>query len=254
MKTKDEIRNILNNNFIPKQIDAVLKHYEEAIICFKDGDWEKCIIKSGKYIEALIKSICSYGGISLPKPRSFKVGDAITKIQNGDPSILGDSIRLQITRACSFAYDLASNRGARHDPSEVDPNEMDATVCCSTCSWMLAELTRLSSKNIIDIGQAKELVDSLVERQYPIYEDIDGRIYVENSRYSSAIECALLILYFMGNKRINKKELLNQLNNNGIKERSVNFDRLKPYIDVDAEKRMILRSSGKKRAEQIIKR
>jgi hypothetical protein len=253
MTTNDDIKNLLNNNFTPKQVDAVLKHFEETILSFKNGDWEKSLLKSGKFVEATIKLICGFGGIALPQPRKFKVGDAIIKIQNGDPAILGDSIRLQITRACSFVYDLASNRGARHDPGEVNPNEMDATTNCSTCSWILAELTRLSSKNSLDISQAKLLVDSLVERQYPIFENIDGRIYVEKNKYGGAIECALLILYSLGNNRISKKELLRQLQINGIKTSSINFDRLKPFIDIDNNKEILLRNSGRIRAEQIIK-
>jgi CheY-like chemotaxis protein len=41
---------------------------------------------------------------------------------------LSDSVRLTIPRACRFIYEIASNRGARHDADEVAANEMDANA------------------------------------------------------------------------------------------------------------------------------
>ncbi|PIS29898.1 hypothetical protein COT42_04135 [Candidatus Saganbacteria bacterium CG08_land_8_20_14_0_20_45_16] len=252
MKTSKEVSSLLKKHYGHKHVDSILKHFEEAISCFRRGDWEKSIIRSSKFVEAVIKLICVFANIPVPSQRQIKFNQLVLEIQKLNSLVLDDALRLQITRAFSFVYDVASNRGARHDQNEIDPNEMDATVNCSVCSWVLAELFRLSSKGALDIAQASLLVDGLIERQYPIFDNIDGRIYIKRNMYNGATECALFILYYLGGKRISKEELFGQLDNNGINRKSVNFGRLKPYVDIGNDG-MVIRSSGKERIEQIIK-
>src|SRR5881397_2149749 len=84
---------------------------------------------------------------------------------------------LTAPRACRFAYDIASNRGARHDPGEIDPNQMDARAVIAVTSWIVAEMLRYAQKGTLDPAGVQELVDSLTQRQYPLIEDVDGRVY-----------------------------------------------------------------------------
>jgi hypothetical protein len=87
------------------------------------------------------------------RQKDFKAGLYAQKIidQVDIATLPEDGLRLQIPRACIFVYDITSNRGARHDSDEMNPNEMDATVILPVFSWMLAELARLSAKYSINI-------------------------------------------------------------------------------------------------------
>jgi hypothetical protein len=67
---------------------------------------------------------------------------------------VGDAIRLAIPRACRFACDMASNRGARHDAGDVDPNGIDANAIVPTCSWIPAEMIRYSQMGAVNVAQA----------------------------------------------------------------------------------------------------
>jgi hypothetical protein len=65
---------------------------------------------------------------------------------------------------CTFIYDIASNRGGRHDPGEVDPNEMDAAAVVANMSWVVAELIRYAQKGAVNLAEAKQLVESSPRR------------------------------------------------------------------------------------------
>src|ERR1700721_1419134 len=112
---------------------------------------------------------------------------------------LPDSLRLTIPRACRWVYEIASNRGARHDADEVEANEMDASAVQALCSWILAEMVSYSQKGL-DLAEAKAVVDSVMKRRYPFIEEIDGRVYVDIAE--SAREAAILILWHVYPKRI----------------------------------------------------
>jgi hypothetical protein len=105
-------------------------------------------------------------------------------------------------------YEVASNRGARHDADEVAANEMDANAVTVLCSWVLAEMVSHSQKGM-DLDEAKAVVDGLMKRKYPFIERIDGRIYVDIAK--SAREAALLILYDNYPKRMSEESLARQV-------------------------------------------
>jgi len=186
--------------------------------------------------------------------KDFKAGVYAQKIINevDKKTVPENEIRIQIPRASIFIYDITSNRGARHDPEELDPNEMDATDTLSRCAWILAELIRCSAKRSIGIDEAKQIVDSLIQRRYPIFEKIDGRIYVDRTKYKSATECAILILYTSFPKRIYKKTLADSVKRHGFKPTAFKPERLRPYVDIDGNGNILLRTTGRKKAEQIL--
>src|SRR5260370_17808692 len=98
-------------------------------------------------------------------------GKILTKIEN--KMALTDSLRLTIARACRFVYEIASNRGARHDADEIEANEMDAKAVLALCSWILAEMVSYSQRGT-GLDEAKQAVDGLMRRKYPFMEEIDG--------------------------------------------------------------------------------
>lgn len=162
MSIEDQLKTSLTKTFQARHIIAALKHYSESVEKYQAGDWEVCISKGGKFIEAVIKSLWVYCGQTLPASRKFKVGNIVKGIEqlSGRP----DAIRLLIPRACAFAYDIASNRGARHDPDEIDPNKMDATAVVNCSSWILAELVRFAESGTITPDEVNDSVEGLIEK------------------------------------------------------------------------------------------
>lgn len=255
MSADNKVKEFLNKKFNNHKADAVVSHFSASVQKFVECDWEGTLTKAGKFIEATVKLIWIYSGNILPRPKEFKAGvyaEKIINIKIDSSTLTSDALRLQIPRACIFAYDIASNRGARHDSEEVDPNEMDATIVLSLCSWILAELIRFSTKDFIKPADAKKIVDALTKRRYPSFEDIDGRIYVDHEKFGSARECALLCLYYKYPERMSKEELSTTLKRHGYKKTPVKFERLAPYIDTDNDGNILLRVKGREEAEEIL--
>ena len=256
MKTENQIENLLKQKFETKRVSSVLQHFISSTQKFEQGDWENSLSKAGKFIEAVIKMLWVYAGKSLPvKQKDFKAGIFAQKIINGQVNtteIPEDGVRLEIPRASIFVYDITSNRGARHDSDEITPNEMDASTILPMCSWILAELVRFSMGKSIDVEEAKKIIGSLVERKYPIFEEIDNRIYVDYKKFKSANECSLLILYKIFPKRIAKSKLTDCLKRHDFKQSAIKFERLSKYIDIDKHGSILLRATGRRKAEEIL--
>ncbi|OGY46773.1 MAG: hypothetical protein A2744_01285 [Candidatus Buchananbacteria bacterium RIFCSPHIGHO2_01_FULL_44_11] len=255
MKVEDQIKNLLGQKFEAKRVNSVVSHYISCIQKFEEGDWETSLTKAGKFIEAVIKLLWVFAGKELPeKQKEFKATIFAQKIitQVTTATISDDGIRLQIPRASIFVYDITSNRGGRHDSDEVNANEMDSSTVLPVCSWILAELFRFSAKNLMSIEETKKIIDSLTERRYPIFEEIDGRIYVDSKKFKSAPECSLLILYKIYPKRISKDTLINFLKRHNFKQSAVKFERLSSYLDIDENDNILLRATGRRKAEEIL--
>lgn len=255
MKIEDQIKNLLGQKFEAKRVNSVIGHYILCIQKFEEGDWETSLTKAGKFIEATIKLLWVFAGNSLPaKQKEFKATIFAQKIINqvNTAIITDDSIRLQIPRASIFVYDITSNRGGRHDSDEVNANEMDCSTVLLVCSWILAELFRFSAKNLISIEEIKKIIDSLTERKYPIFEEIEGRIYVDNKKFKSVPECSLLILYKVYPERISRDDLINCLKRHNFKQSAIKLKRLSSYLDIDGNGNILLRSTGRRKAEEIL--
>jgi hypothetical protein len=166
--------------------------------------------------------------------------------------VLSDSLRVTIPRACRFIYEIASNRGARHDADEIEANDMDANAVLALCSWVLAEMVS-SSQRGLDLNQAKSIVDSVMKRKYPFIEEIDGRVYVDIA--DSAREAALLILWHVYPKRLSETALLDQLLRHRYKKANAAqaISRIRRVVD-DDNGNLRLRVLGIREAEQIIEK
>jgi len=255
MKAETKIKEILSKKFDGKRVNTAVNYFISSTQKFEEGDWEGSLGKAGKFIEAIIKLLWVYSGNSLPlKEKDFKATVFSQKIIDGVSSsaIPDDSVRLQIPRASIFAYGITSNRGGRHDSDEFNANEMDSLSVLSACSWILSELFRFSAKGLIGVNEAKEVVDSLIERKYPYFEEIDGRIYVDGKKFKSATECGLLILYKAYPRRIKKEVFVNLIKNHQFKTTAIKIDRMAPYIDVNESEGILLRATGRRRAEEIL--
>jgi len=256
MNKDTSVKNLLGAKFHKRRIDAIVGYFLDAKQKLEEGDWENTLFKAGKFVEATVKLLWVYAGNTLPRSKDFKAGLYAQKIINevSTSTITSDGIRLQIPRACIFLYDITSNRGGRHDSDEFNPNEMDAVTSLSLCSWILAELIRFCSANKISLDEARKIVESIIERRYPIFEEIEGRIYVNNDKHTSAINCALMILYKKYPNRISREELFESVMRHSYRKTALKFERLRPYIDIGNDDKMLIRTTGRKKIEEILRK
>lgn len=227
------IERLLKPTFAAAHVTALAKHYHAMMIEFQQGAWEQAIGKAGKFDEAVLKALWVHTGKTVPAGRAFKAGAMIDGLPNA--GAFDDSVKLTIPRAIRFTYDIASNRGARHD-SEIDPNEMDAQVVVNVASWILAEMIRYAQKAVVDPAEVKALIDGLVEKKYPIFEEVDGRPYAHVSG-ASAREIALLLLWKRHPKRMRRDELLQAVMRHKFTKGNADtgVTRLKGVVDVGSD-------------------
>ncbi len=250
MGTEDTIKNILKSQFVSIHVNAAMKHFSNTVEKYQAADWEGSILKAGKFIEAVMKMLWIFCGQTLPSARRFSVGNIADRLRG--LTDYPDTVRILIPRACVFAYDIASNRGARHDPDEIDPNKMDASVVLPAVSWILAELIRFADTGSSTPEQTLSLVETLIDKKYPYFEDIDGRTYI-NLKGLAPRDIALLILNAMYPRRISRSKLNDLLERHGFKKSSIGpaLTRLKSSID-DHNGLWKLRGNGRQEAEEIL--
>jgi hypothetical protein len=250
---KKQLEALLTPALPKKHVDAALDHFSDAVSKFQTGDWEVCISKSGKFVEATIKALGLHAGLTFPTGRKFSAGAVIDDLGRLPAGGVDDTIRITIPRACRYVYDIASNRGARHDPDEIDPNEMDAAAVVPTCSWILAEMIRFTQKGMLDTTQAKEFVESLSARRYPLVEEVDGRVYFHHAK-KSAPDVALLALAYRYPKRVPEKELIATVERHGFKagNAAIAVRRIRKFADDDGRGNLRLLAPGLKRAEHLM--
>jgi hypothetical protein len=244
------INQMLKDKFEAKYADAAVRHFADMLKDYRQREWADANTKAGRFIEAVLKALWDEAGEVVPKGRHFKAGVILDTIEK--KMTLQDSLRLTIPRACRWVYEIASNRGARHDADEVEANEMDASAVQAHCSWILAEMVSYSQKGL-DLGEAKAVVDSVVKRRYPFIEEIDGRVYVDIA--DSAREAALLILWHVYPKRITEDDLFDQLRRHQYKKANseVAIKRIQSVVDND-NGNFKLRSIGIREAERLIEK
>jgi hypothetical protein len=250
---EETLTKLVGSKFTQKYVTAVVGHYQKAIDEFQLGNWEDAIAKSGKFIEAVLKALWAYVGEAVPTGKAFKAGSIIDGLGNKPAGASDDTVRLTIPRACRLVYDIASNRGGRHDAGEVDPNQMDASLVVSACSWILAEMLRFSQKGAMDLNTVAELVGSLNERKFPFTENINGRHYF-SFKGLSARDVELLTLWSIHPRRMSESDLIATAKRHGNSEANakVGLARLRRVVDDDGNKNLRLLVSGVQEAEALM--
>lgn len=244
------INEMLKDKYEARHVDAMVRHYKNMVNDYQKREWEDANAKAGKFVEATLKTLWRAADETVLGGKAFKAGAIMDQIER--KVVLSDSERLTIPRACRFVYEIASNRGARHDADEIEANEMDANAALANCSWVLAELVRSSQKGL-DLNHAKSIVDAVTKRKYPFIEEIDGRVYVDIA--NSAREAALLILWHVYPKRIAEDVLVDQLIRHRYKKANAAqaISRIRMFVD-DVNGNLKLRVLGIREAEGIIEK
>jgi hypothetical protein len=250
---KNNVATLLQPTFPITQVNALLGHHEQMVTALQKGEWEKSILRAGKLVESVTKCLWLATGNSLPRSRDFKVDLILRDLERLPKGSADDTIRLTIPRMCRAIYDIASNRGARHDPDEIDPNVMDATVSNSVASWILAEMIRFSQKGSVDPAGAKSLVEELTQKKFPVIEDVNGRVYF-HLKGLGARGTAILALWRAHPGRIHKDDLskLVQRHGNSRSNTGMAIKRIRSMVDDDGAGSLKLLLPGIVEAERIL--
>ncbi|MFA6136312.1 MAG: hypothetical protein WC705_03080 [Candidatus Paceibacterota bacterium] len=251
LTSETKIRSILEQKFEKVHIGAILKHFIAAKKKYQESDWESSIFKSSKFVEATTKALMRFCGKALPKIRDFHAGNFLRKLEQESVTI-DDTVRIVIPKGCLFIYEIASNRGARHDSDGIDPNEIDAGATNIIISWVLGELVRFASKRDKNPEEARDLVDAITGKTYPFFEEIEDRLYI-NINGLSAEKIATLILYGRYPRRTSKDFLCELVERHGFsaKNAKMAFKRTKYLCDIN-KKGLKLRGLGRQKAEKIL--
>jgi len=234
MARQSSLQTLLKRRFPSKHIDASVRHFQAMTAHYQRSAWEDTILKSGKFVEAVLKAIWLHAGKTLPPARKFKVANVVSGLLNLPAKSLDDGVRITIPRACEFIYDIASNRGARHDPDEVDPNQIDAAIVVAACSWILAEVLRYSQGGAANPARISAILSALSQRKYPQVEVVDGRPYFHLPRLS-ARKVALLTLWLTYPARVSKDALLSAVTRHHFSADNARkaIERLAKIVDED---------------------
>jgi hypothetical protein len=246
---------MLRDGFNAVHTDAAVEHFQNMLCEFQKRDWEQAILKGGKCVEAVLKALWMHTSGTLPAEREFKAGKIMDDLERLPKGGHPDTIRITIPRACRFVYDIASNRGARHDPGEIDPNEMDANIVVSNCSWIMAEILRYSQKGAIDFHGVSVMISTLTQKRYPFIEEVDGRIYFHLRRKKSARTSVLLTLWRQFPARVSKQDLIRactEVHHFTLKNAKTALSRLVDVTDDNGKGDLRLLAPGLEEAEAIL--
>lgn len=244
---------LLVPTFPAKHAKAALTHFTNAVNDFGQGGWEDSVAKTGKFVEAILKAVATHCAVPFESGRKFKADKVMNALGQLADGSYDDSLRLLIPRACRAIYGIASNRGARHDPDEIDPNSMDANVVIPVSAWILAEAIRYAQKGAVDPSQARDIVESLVKKKYPVVEEVEGRVYL-HAKKKSAVDVGLVILARQYPRRVSRDDLITAIKRNGfnLANAKVAAGRIAKFADDDGAGQLRLLAPGLKRAEEII--
>lgn len=251
--TRTRLQEVLAGTFEQRHIEAALEHLELLTNEFQTRSWEECLVKAGKFVEAVLKALWAFGGNSVPPAKEFKVDIIIRGLENTPAASAPTTVRVTIPRACRFVYEIASNRGARHDPDEIDPNEMDALAALSNCSWILAEMVRFAAKGAVDPAEAHDLVGRLTERRLPLFEEVDGRLHFHIPGLGPR-DVELLNLWHAFPERISSTQLIEAAVRRGatVNAARLGLHRLRLLVDDDGQGNLRLLAPGLAQAEQLL--
>jgi hypothetical protein len=153
---------ILESSFNADIASAILAAYSEIERNYVLRKWKPSELDAGHFVEAVRRALdLELTGTYRAFNRSLPQFDD-NVLRNYEQQTGDQSYRILIPRILKAIYNIRNRRGVVHI-SNVNPNEMDATLILYNVKWVLAELLRLKSGLTLEETQA--MLDKIVERQ-----------------------------------------------------------------------------------------
>ncbi|OLT09788.1 hypothetical protein BJF78_06180 [Pseudonocardia sp. CNS-139] len=183
-------------------VEELLQEYAECKRRYFLADYAPAAINGGRFCEAVVRILQHLGTSSYTSlSEGVKVDQTLNKIENF--TTLSDGLRLHAVRAIRLIYGIRNNRDNGHLRDDIDPNLQDATVVISCMDWILAELVRVAHDATPE--SAQEMIATIVTRDVPLIEVIDGRP-VALAKLARR-DHVLVLLYWSGNVAVSRKDL-----------------------------------------------
>jgi len=200
----DDIKAELTQHIDTKIVNEIFKHHNALKMALYLQDWEKCLLRGGKFGEAVMKAI--YFIRTGKVTQQVQVEAEINEVSKR--SDLPESIRLLIPRAIRILYDQRSKRGGAH--GSFDPNAMDCSMIVPIADWIVGELVRLYCTAAPD--RAMKFVIGITAKSIPYVERIGGD-YVVLLKGASARQEIAYILYMRYPGRSSNSKLIKWIPN-----------------------------------------
>ena len=198
------VASVLTTKFAAPCAERLLENYEKMVLAARVSDADHVLTSAGRFSEAALR--CLHQATTGEILDRVDVGNEIDRLERLPKDSQEESIRLLVPRAIRVVYQIACNRGARHDRVGFDPNHMDARLAVASASWVLAELVRLSFPGSLDPTDAQRLVSEIVEPRTPVLENLDGLTFF-HKKDASARDVVLVRLRVAGGTRLPREEL-----------------------------------------------
>ena len=225
-------------------VNEILEHHNALKIACRLQDWEKCLVRGGKFAEAVMKALYF---IRTGKFKKQILVDSEIKELNMQ-SDLPEWMRLFIPRAVRVLYDHRSRRGGAH--GSFEPNAMDCYFVVSITDWILGELVRVYCTE--DTERATKFVIGITSKSVPIIERI-GEDYIVLQRETSASQEIGCILYSRYPERTTRTQLGKWIPNHSSKNITTSLANMRKAKFVHySDEGIILTAAGVKHIEEKI--
>lgn len=182
------IENSLATRIDPAVVAALLDAYQKMARERRVGGFDECLTQAGKFVEHTLRAIEFIRSGSAPTEIKWPA-EIIRAIEKD--ATLPASLRLLIPRvAYGMIYEIRSKRGAVH-VKEIDPREIDASLCVQAASWVLAELLRLY--HVGSETAVAEAMAALMRVEMPLIEILGGEVVV-----TANVACPTELLLLIG--------------------------------------------------------
>lgn len=166
-----ELRKLLGS--LPSGLRTpLIKEYKKLSQNYMEHRWEPAELSGGKICEIVYSIIKGHIDGNYPQSPSKPTNMVVACRQLENESSLPRSFQILIPRMLPALYEIRNNRGVGHVGSEVDANNVDATLMLTMVNWIMAELVRVFHTGSLEDAQLA--VDALSQRNTPLVWDSKG--------------------------------------------------------------------------------
>ena len=187
---------------LSKTLDADLakiavESYIEMQKRFLSGDWKPSELNGGTLCEAISRCLYQMDTGRVAKKSVSEVRDYFNDVKYNKPLPTPNSHKLKpkdrrhISKAIDIAYKFRSDRGVAHISTEHIANMMDSMLVTHLGKWILAEFLRIVWQK--DIKTINETIAQLVQIEYSLIHELDGKPFVLSTKVTAKEEILLLL-------------------------------------------------------------